>query len=124
MWGLAEEENRKYIDFIIGINDDGEEIIHTSNPDELADYFGANPVAPHYLTAVHFRKEVLDKYYQQPSKYSVEDSHLRCGALWGMQMDNHHSDKVCAWLGGILEEICLTATNFTGVVIILQLMGA
>lgn len=105
MWGFAEEEKRKYVDFIIGIDDDGEELIHTSNPDELADYFGANPESPNYLTAVHFRKAVLDKYYQQASKYSVEDSYLRCGALWGMQMDNHHSNKVCAWLGDLGRDL-------------------
>lgn len=105
MWGFAEDENRMDVDFIIGLDDDGEELIHTSNPDQLADYFGANPEAPHYLTAVHFRKAVLDKYYQQPSKYSVEDSYLRCGSLWGMQMDNHHSDKVCAWLGDLGRDL-------------------
>ena len=105
MWGFAEEEKRKYVDFIIGIDDDGEELIYTSNPDELADYFGANPESPHYLTPVHFRKAVLDKYYQQTSKFSVEDSYLRCGALWGMQMDNHHADKVCAWLGDLGRDL-------------------
>jgi hypothetical protein len=55
MWGFAEEEKRMSVDFIIGLDNDGEELIHTSNPDQLADYFGANPEAPHYLTAVHFR---------------------------------------------------------------------
>jgi len=50
---------------------------------------------------VHFRKQVLDKYYQEPSKYSVEDSVLSCGYLWGLNIDNHHDDKVCVWLGDI-----------------------
>jgi hypothetical protein len=101
LWGFSEESEKKYIEFIIGIDENGEEIIHTSNPDALANNFGANPDAPHYLTPVHFRKQVLDKYYQQPSKYSVEDSILRCGYLWSMYIDNHHDDKVCAWLGDL-----------------------
>lgn len=105
MWGFEKEEKKNCIDFIIGINDDGEEIIHTSDPDELGDNFGGNPDAPNYLTSVHFRKEVLDKYFQLSSKYSVEDSYLCCGALWGMQMDNHHSDKVCAWLGDLGRDL-------------------
>ncbi|MCG8377761.1 MAG: hypothetical protein MI702_14885 [Chlorobiales bacterium] len=105
MWGFTKKEKPQYVDFIIGIDDDGDKLIHTSNPDELADYFGANPEAPHYLTPVHFRKAILDKYYQQTSKFSVEDSYLRCGSLWGMQMDNHHPDKVCAWLGDLGRDL-------------------
>ena len=80
-WGFAEEPKEKYVEFIIKTDENGDEITHTSNPDDLANYFGANPDAPNYLTAVHFRKQVLDKYYQQPSKYSVDDAHLRCGNL-------------------------------------------
>jgi hypothetical protein len=105
IWGFAKEEGRKCVDFIIGVDKDGEEVTNTSDPDQLANFFGANPKAPNYLTAVHFRKAVLDKYYQQASKYSVEDSYLRCGSLWGMQMDNHHSDKVCAWLGDLGRDL-------------------
>lgn len=74
---FAEEPTKKYVDFIINIDESGDEVTHTSNPDALANFFGANPNAPHYLTAVHFRKQVLDKYYQQPSKYSVEDGIIR-----------------------------------------------
>ncbi|OQW91240.1 MAG: hypothetical protein BWK78_05175 [Thiotrichaceae bacterium IS1] len=99
MWGFAQEKPKKYVYFIIGVGNDGEEIIYTSDPNQLADFFGANPDAPLYITAVYFRKTVLDKYYQQPGKFSVKDSRLDCGSLWGMCIDNHHSDKVCAWLG-------------------------
>ncbi len=104
-WGFAEEQPRQYVDFIIGTDDDGNEMMHTSDPDHLANYFGANPGSPHYLTPVHFRKEVLDKYYQQSGKYSVEDAILRCGYLWSMYMDNHHDDKVCAWLGDLGRDL-------------------
>ncbi len=92
---------KKYEEFVIDLDEDGNEMKFTSNPDMLADYFGANPDAPRYLTPVYFRKEVLDKYYQYPSKYTVEFSLLRCGSLWVLQMDNHHEDKVCAWLGDL-----------------------
>jgi hypothetical protein len=104
-WGFAEEPQKKHVEFIIGIDENGDEISYTSNPDALANNFGANPHAPKYLTPVHFRKQVLDKYYQQPSKYSVEDSLLRCGSLWGMYLDNHHHDKVCAWLGDLGRDL-------------------
>lgn len=104
-WGFACDEPRKCMDFIIGIDEDGTEITHTSDPAHLSDYFGADPGAPHYLTPVHFRKQVLDKYYQQSSKFSVEDGYLRCGRLWGMMMDNHHEDRVVAWLGDLGRDL-------------------
>lgn len=104
-WGFAADEKKESADFIIDVDMHGDEIIYSSNPDRLSDNFGGNPGDPHYLTPVHFRKEVLDKYYQQPSKYSVEDGYLRCGALWGMTMDNHHSDQVVAWLGDLGRDL-------------------
>jgi hypothetical protein len=104
-WGFAPREPKKSTDFIIGIDEHGDEITNSSNPDQLSNYFGANPGEPHYLTPVHFRKEVLDKYYQQPNKYSVEDGYLRCGSLWGMTMDNHHDDRVIAWLGDLGRDL-------------------
>jgi hypothetical protein len=99
-WGFAEVPKKKYVEFIIGIDNDGEEITYTSDPVAPANHFGANP-KPDYLTSVHFSKQVLDKYYQQPSKYSIEESVLFCGYKWSLYIDNHHEDKVCAWLGDL-----------------------
>ena len=100
-WGFAQKEPEKFVEFIIDQDEDGSEITNTSDPDCLANFFGANPGQPNFLTPVHFRKQVLDKYYQQPSKYSVEDGYLRCGGLWGVTIDNHHDDRVVAWLGDL-----------------------
>jgi len=105
LWGFEEKVDKKYVEFIIGLDENGDEETYTSNPGALANFFGANPEVPNYLTPVHFRKQVLDKYFQQPSKYSVEDSMLWCGSLWSMQIDNHHEDKVCAWLGDLGRDL-------------------
>ncbi len=101
LWGFSEEKEEQYAEFIIDVDEYGDAVTHTANPDALGNLFGANPKAPQYLTPVHFRKEVLDKYYQQPGKYSISDSALGCGDLWVMYVDNHHTDKVCAWLGDL-----------------------
>lgn len=101
VYGFDKEDEKQYVDFIIDINDIGEEISFNSKPDLLANLFGANPAAPKYLTPVHFDKKVLDKYYGQPSKYSVEDSCISCASLWGLQIDNHHDNRVCVWLGDL-----------------------
>jgi hypothetical protein len=88
--GFTENSEKRPIEFIIGVDDNGDEITAISTPD-----------APDHLTPVFFRKQVLDKYYQKPGKYSVNDSVLWCGSLWYMHLDNHHDDKVCAWLGDL-----------------------
>ena len=93
-WPFAAETEKKYEEFIIGIDENGDEIISTSNPHQ-----------PSYLTPVHFRKKVLDKYYGEPSKYSVEDSILRCGSLWCVYIDNHYKDSVCVWLGDLGRDL-------------------
>ena len=110
-WPFAEISEQKYISFIIDANEDGDEITCTSNPDELktpadpGNIRGVDEDAPGYLTPVHFGPKVLDKYYQEPSKYAVEDSILRCGSLWSVYIDNHHNDKVCAWLGDLGRDL-------------------
>jgi len=78
LYGFTKEEPKKFVDFI---------------------------EAPNYLTAVNFKKEVLDKYYGKPSKYSVNDSSLSCASLWGLQIDNHHDGKVCVWLGDLGRDL-------------------
>ena len=109
-WPFAEVSEQEYASFIIDVDENGNEISYTSNPDELKtpadpkNIRGVDEEAPSYLTPVHFDKKVLEKYYQE-SKYTVEDSLLRCGGLWCMYIDNHHDDIVCAWLGDLGRDL-------------------
>ncbi|MFD5092779.1 hypothetical protein ACFWMR_19415 [Amycolatopsis thailandensis] len=96
-----EAEDDHYPEFIIGMNEDGDDIRHTCNEDALSDYFGGNPDAPQYLTPVYFRREVLKKYYDKPELYTVSDGRLACAALWGLDIDNSHADKVIVFLGDL-----------------------
>lgn len=93
---VAGESRENYLEFIIGVNDNGEEIYHTCDPAKI-DRYGSNPGAPIDITPVHFRKQVLDKYYHEPDKYSIGESLLKC-PWWSMQIDNHHDDKVIVLL--------------------------
>jgi len=43
----------------------------------------------------------LDKYYNTPSKYSVEDGWLACGIKWGINIDNNAKDCVMVYLGDL-----------------------
>ena len=90
-------EEPKYVEFIVSVDENGDEIYHTCNPHKLKKISGENPDAPWDITPVHFRKQVLDKYYGESSKYTVGDLRVSCG-LWGMKIDNHTPDKVCVLL--------------------------
>lgn len=103
VWPYNEEKH--YIDFIIGIDDDGKEIHHTCDPSKLSNYFGANPTAPHYLTPVFFDSAVLNKYYSKPEIYKVEDCIIRCGTLWSLYIDNQNVGYVSAYLGDLGRDL-------------------
>jgi hypothetical protein len=100
-----EDTDDHFPDFIIGEDDQGRPVKFTCDPEQLANYFGKNPSAPHYLTPVHFRRDVLAKYYDNPELYSVEDGYLRCAGLWGVQIDNDHPDRVVMFLGDIGRDL-------------------
>lgn len=100
-----EPEEGRFQEFIIGTDESGNLIRHSCNPEHLGNYFGKNPDAPHYLTPVYFRPEVLAKYYAEPAKYTVEDGGLRCGGLWHLRMDNDHSDYIVVWLGDLGQDL-------------------
>ena len=97
----------EYENFIIDVDEDGKEILHTCDPEKLSNYFGKNPGSPHFLTPVFFRKEVLNDYYSKPDKYSVEDGYLRCKGLWGLRMDNNHVNYAIVFLGDLGQSLSL-----------------
>jgi hypothetical protein len=96
---------RRSESFIIAVDDVGRPIEYSANPNGLASNSGPNADAPSYVTSVYFRRAVLGKYYDHPERYSVEDGYLRCGGLWGMRMDNDHSDYVIAMLGDLGRDL-------------------
>ena len=106
IWPYDEAEEREYVDFIIGLDEDDEPRMYTSpNPDKLANAFGKNKHAPNFLTPVFFRREVLAKYRNEPTKFTVEDGTLRCGGKWLLRIDNNHPDYVIVFLGDLGGEL-------------------
>ena len=105
IWPWDNIEVEDYPNFIIGENETGRPIRFTCNPDKLANYFGANPDAPHYLTPVFFKPEVLQRYYDDSSLYEVRDGRLSCGHKWGVQIDNDNPGFVAVFLGDIGRDI-------------------
>ena len=102
---LYEDKVEAEVSFIIGVDASGKPIEYTSNPEKLSNYFGANPGAPHYLTPVYFKREVLSRYYADPKRYSVEDGLLRCLHLWALRIDNDHPTHVVVFLGDLGRDL-------------------
>lgn len=94
-------EKKQYIEFIVGVDDNGRELHYTCDPSKLSNYFGANPDAPHYLTPIFFDSAVLSKYYSNLEKYKVDDGIIRCGTLWSLYIDNQNTGYVSAYLGDL-----------------------
>lgn len=94
-----EAKDQHYPDFIVDTDDNGQDVRSTCDPEVLQDADGDGPAS--YLTPVHFDRDVLRRYYDQPEKYAVEDGRLTCGFLWGLDIDNDHPDRVVVFLGDV-----------------------
>ncbi|HTA68839.1 MAG TPA: hypothetical protein VK776_11205 [Bryobacteraceae bacterium] len=105
IWPFKDDDGQKAVTFIIGADEDGNDVEHTSDPDALANNFGANPGAPHYLTPVYFRREVLAKYFAEPERYKVSDGRLTCLGLWGCQIDNDLDSHIVVFLGDLGRDL-------------------
>ena len=104
IWPWDDIAPDEYPEFIIGENDSGEAISWTCSPESLRNYHGKNPDAPHYLTPVYFKPEVLKRYYEDDG-YEVRDGYLSCGSQWGVSIDNGCLGYVSVFLGDIGRDI-------------------
>lgn len=85
---------KQYADFVYGYNDDGDHLTHSCDKNSLSNYFFKNGENPLEMTPVFFKKEVLDKYYSNPNKYTISDGALGCEGAWSMYLDNDHRNYV------------------------------
>lgn len=97
------EKAKKFESFAIG-GDEDNPIEFSCNPAHLANYFGANPTAPHHLYAIFFKKEVMQKYYGA-SDYEIQDSVLSRKGAWSLRFDNHHASHISVFLGDLGSDL-------------------
>ncbi|MCW4152769.1 hypothetical protein OM427_24960 [Halomonas sp. 18H] len=95
---------KSYESFIIE-GDAHDHHLHSCDPSLLADYFGKNKGAPHYLTPVYFDKAVLQKYFGSSSEYEVQDSAIHKHGYWRLRFDNNSPGHVCVFLGDLGRDI-------------------
>ena len=97
------EKKKEYGNYIIGVDNKGDHIIHSCDPEKLDRFSDDN--SPYYLTPVAFKKEVLHKYYSKPELYEVREGYISCQSLWGMEIDNDHKELVYAYLGDLGRDL-------------------
>lgn len=81
-------------DFIIDIDDAGKNILGSYRKDDGPSKF---------LIPVYFKREVLQKYYNGPTRYNVTDSMVSCDSHWGIPIDINNAGLVQVYLGDVVE---------------------
>lgn len=82
-FSIGDEQFEK---FITGYDDFGNEI-----------FMDCRTTNEKYFIVTYFKKEVLDKYYNDPSKYKVDDMHLSSD-FFSLKIDNNIEDYVAVLL--------------------------
>ena len=93
----TESSERVYENFIYKEDSVGNPVEFSCEPYN----HNTNETSPGYPTPIYFKKSVLEKYYNNPNKYTISDGHLSCGSLWRLQIDNDHESIVMAFLGDL-----------------------
>lgn len=95
-------EDKEFEKFIVDYDEEDDEVIEfTCNEKELANYFGANPNAPHFLTPIYFTLKVLDKYNNDPRNYTITDSQITYLSEWSLPFSKNSDNAVVVWLGDL-----------------------
>ncbi len=97
-------EHKEYIDFIIGRDTHGKEIKSNCNLEKLSNYF-TDKSTPHYLTAVYFKREVLQKYYSEPRKYVVTEFNLSYLDFWSIPIGTTKENLIQVYLGDLGRDL-------------------
>jgi hypothetical protein len=99
-------EDRVYPEFIYSIDaETGQPLKHHSDHDQLGTYFDEDDSRLHYLTPIYFKREVLQPYAAQPSRYRLSVTRLECLDLWGMDISINSVGLVEAYLGDLGRDL-------------------
>lgn len=79
-------------DFIIGVDENGDNIEITCDEKLLPNLFTRKGEEPYTLSLVFFKKEVLSKYYENPGKYSIHEGYMNAPEWW-LRLDNDRTDN-------------------------------
>lgn len=93
-----EYQNEKKCHFIVDTDlDSGKPIYENCDKSEIINRGDKY----HYFTPVFFSREVLEKYYNNSSLYTVEDHNISMKGSWRMEIDNNHDEYISVYLGDL-----------------------
>lgn len=98
LW-LAGKPQRKFASFLIRIDERGREIEGTCDENILNK--STDPRTPHFLTPVYFRSTVLQKYRDNPRKYSASSYVVSFLDQWEITIGINKEGLVHVWLGDL-----------------------
>ena len=99
-------EERVYPEFIYSVDaETGQPLKHHCDHHQLGTYFDKDDSRLHYLTPVYFKREVLQPYAAQPSRYRLSVTRLECLDLWGMDISINSVGLVEAYLGDLGRDL-------------------
>ena len=99
-------EEREYPTFIYRVDEaSGRPLTHTCDPDELGTYFDKDGTRLHYLTPIYFKREVLQPYAAEPTRYRLSSNRLSCLDLWGIDIAFNSIGLVEVYLGDIGRDL-------------------
>lgn len=79
-------ENQVYESFITGYDEEGNEV-----------YQDCSKTNEKYFVVTYFKKDVLNKYYNEPQKYEVDGWHVK-SIFFSLKIDNNNEDYVAVFL--------------------------
>ncbi len=79
-------ENQVYESFITGYDEEGNEV-----------YQDCSKTNDKYFVVTYFKKDVLNKYYNEPQKYEVDGWHVKSN-FFSLKIDNNNEDYVAVFL--------------------------
>lgn len=79
-------ENQVYESFITGYDEEGNEV-----------YQDCSKTNEKYFVVTYFKKDVLNKYYNEPQKYEVDGWHVKSN-FFSLKIDNNNEDYVAVFL--------------------------
>jgi hypothetical protein len=111
MWGIkivvkdpVVEEEEQYAEFKIYDFKNQKEIIYSCDPKGYCSYFNWNENdLPHDLAPAYFRPEVLNKYRNDPDKYTLHERHIDCKGWWLKSYDINDEGLVHVYMVDIAK---------------------
>lgn len=80
------DSDKNYESFITGYDNNGEEVLTSCERKE-----------ENYFTLTYFKKEVLNKYYNDPDKYTVTNFNVQC-SFFSIKIDNNIQEYIPIFL--------------------------